>query len=266
MRKRFHPVDVTGDLKKAFLQVRIKEEDRDSHRFHWQPTEARELQTLRFTRALFGLTCSPFLLGDVIEHHLSTWEDRMPEEVNELRKSIYVDDLVSGGKTVEEAKKLKTNATGTFNDATITRHKWHSNKPELEYPSTNLAAEVTYAKKTGTTRGEESSLPGLSWDKSSNTISIVTPSESETPTKRGTLQKTCKHLRPFELNITSNTSREACLPRSMQEQNRMGRRDQRRSKEKARTLGTRSAKENHGKEIPGEVPREHRTHRTARTR
>ena len=199
VRMRFHPVAVTGDLKKAFLQVRIKEEDRDSLRFHWQPTETRELQTLRFTRALFGLTCSPFLLGGVIEHHLSTWEDRRPEEVSELRKSMYVDDLVSGGKTVEEAKKLKTNATEIFNDATFTLHKWHSNEPELEDPSTNLAAEVTYAKQQlGATRGEESSLLGLPWDKSSDTISIAT-SESATPTKRGTLQKLAKIYDPLGL-------------------------------------------------------------------
>ena len=69
-----YPVAVTGDLKKAFLQVRIRELDRDALRFHSKQNEHSALETLRFTRALFGLTCSPFLLGGVLECHLGPWE------------------------------------------------------------------------------------------------------------------------------------------------------------------------------------------------
>ena len=93
---RFHPVALTGDLKQAFLQVRIKEAKRDALRFHWKPHDDAEVETLRFTRALFGPTCSPFLLEGVTEHHLELWEDRMPAKVKTLRKSMYVDDLISG--------------------------------------------------------------------------------------------------------------------------------------------------------------------------
>ena len=57
-----------GDLKQAFLQVWIKEAERDALRFHWAPDEQSKVKTLRFTRALFGLAPSPFLLGGVIEN------------------------------------------------------------------------------------------------------------------------------------------------------------------------------------------------------
>ena len=60
VRGRFRPVSITVDLQKAFLQVRIREDDRDTLRFYWRPEEQAELQTLRFTRALFGLAPSPF--------------------------------------------------------------------------------------------------------------------------------------------------------------------------------------------------------------
>jgi hypothetical protein len=132
VRSRAHPVVVNEDLKKAFLQVRVKEEDRDALRFHWQPGENSELETLRFTRVMFGLTSSPFLLGGVIEQHLDNRESRMPEAVAELRKSLYVDDLLSGGVTVEEAQEVKQQAVEIFEDATFTLHKWHSNEAELE--------------------------------------------------------------------------------------------------------------------------------------
>ena len=105
VRMRFHPVLITGDLQQAFRQVRIKKEERDVLRFHWKTSEHSEVEVLRFTRALFGLMPSPFFLGGVIECHLETWESCMPHLVAELRKSMYVDDLISGKPTVPEAKK-----------------------------------------------------------------------------------------------------------------------------------------------------------------
>ena len=62
---------ITGDLQKAFLQVKVKETDGDAMRFHWRRDEQSPLESLRFTRALFGLASPPFLLGEVIEMHLN---------------------------------------------------------------------------------------------------------------------------------------------------------------------------------------------------
>jgi hypothetical protein len=72
VRSRFYPILLTGDLEKAFLQVRIKEEERDALRFHWRAPGSDVVTVYRFTRALFGLTCSPFLLGGVLNEHLKS--------------------------------------------------------------------------------------------------------------------------------------------------------------------------------------------------
>lgn len=64
LRNCFHPVAISGDLQQAFLQVRIWEPDRDVMRFHrYKDLKTKEIEALRFTRALFGLAPSPFLLG-----------------------------------------------------------------------------------------------------------------------------------------------------------------------------------------------------------
>ena len=79
-RNRFHPVALAGDLKQAFLHVRVREEDSDVLRFHWLTNlQTKQVETLRFTRALFGLTTSPFLLGGVIDQHLKKLEPNFSE-------------------------------------------------------------------------------------------------------------------------------------------------------------------------------------------
>lgn len=132
VRGRFYPVALSGDLQKAFLQVRIKANDRDALRFHWKENGQSELETLRFTRAFFDLTASPFLLGGVIETHLFTWEEREPETVAKLKRELYVDDPISGSVTVEKALELKERASKIFQDACFQLHKWHSNASALE--------------------------------------------------------------------------------------------------------------------------------------
>ena len=80
IRNRFHAV--AGDLRKAFLQMQIRETERDALRFHWiVDKHSKKVETLRFTRVLFGLAPSPFLLGGVIQQHLETWKTRDKESL-----------------------------------------------------------------------------------------------------------------------------------------------------------------------------------------
>jgi hypothetical protein len=65
-------------MEKAFLQIRVKECERDALRFHWRENPLADVEVLRFTRVLFGLVSSPFLLGGVLEAHLDYWKSKAP--------------------------------------------------------------------------------------------------------------------------------------------------------------------------------------------
>ena len=107
VRQRFYPVAIFGVL-----------------RYHWRLNEGRDIETYRFTRALFGLTCSPFLQGGVIEQHLQAWESKIPETVAALRNSLYVVDLLNRGHTVDQARERKNSPIKIFSDAKFFLHKW----------------------------------------------------------------------------------------------------------------------------------------------
>jgi len=79
---------------------------------------------------VFGLTPSPFLLNGVIQQHLENLLSRFPDAAKEILKSLYVDDLLSGGPTIEKGKQLKQEVTEIFADAKLELHKWHSNRQE----------------------------------------------------------------------------------------------------------------------------------------
>ncbi|XP_068739951.1 uncharacterized protein [Montipora capricornis] len=210
-RNRFHPVALAGDLRQAFLQVRIREEDRDAMRFHWlRDLESKEVETLRFTRALFGMSTSPFLLGGVIEQHLNNLEHKYPDTIEEIRRSLYVDDLISGDKTIARAHHLKEMSQTIFREAKFELHKWHSNVPILERPeyreegpeeqqSSQGCEAQTYAKDQLGVKGGETKLLGVRWNKATDKIQISFPEAIENVTKREVLGKLAKIYDPLGL-------------------------------------------------------------------
>ena len=163
VRNRFYPVAIAGDLKQAFLQIRVRREDRDALRFHWiKDLASKQVETLRFTRVLFGLAPSPFLLAAVIKEHLQRYKMVNPELVEEIERSMYVDDLISGGETTKQALEIKMTATTIFGEATFKLHKWHSNNRELEVETATSDEESqSYAKQQLGTRKGESKLLGV---------------------------------------------------------------------------------------------------------
>ena len=200
VRACFYPVLLTSDLKKAFLQIRIKEEDRDALRFHWKPRSQTNIETFRFTRALFGLTSSPFLLCGVIQGHLQAWEQREPELVAQIRNSLYVDDLISGAPSVKEANQQKEGSTKIFADAKFTLHKWNSNAPELEGDDISSDNEdQSFAKQQLGSSTTVKKLLGLPWNKVADTLSVCFPQQPAEPTKREILSQLAKVYDPLGL-------------------------------------------------------------------
>ena len=173
-RSRLQPVTVSGDVKQAFLQIRIREEDRDVLRFHWlRDGDTQKLEVHRFTRVLFCCNQSPFLLGATLEKHLKECEDELPKEVAEIRQSLYVDDILIGGGSVQEVQRLKEETMDIFDRAKFQLHKWHSNREVLERDDKmEKVVEECFAKQQLGTKESETKLLGVGWNKQDETLLI----------------------------------------------------------------------------------------------
>ena len=83
----------------------------------------------RFKRALFGLVKSPFYLARTLKQHLETSRTEFSKHVEEIMRSLYVDDIITREDQVYE---LKGTAIQVLKGAAFELHKWNSNVPELE--------------------------------------------------------------------------------------------------------------------------------------
>ena len=112
----------------------VCERDRDSLCFLWVTNpddENPEITTFQFTRVVFGVSSSPFLLNATINHHLEMYCKTDPAFVDKFLSSIYVDDLVSGSSDLEFTYDLYLKSKLRLTTARFKLWKFIANSEEL---------------------------------------------------------------------------------------------------------------------------------------
>ncbi|GFY63025.1 uncharacterized protein TNIN_206021 [Trichonephila inaurata madagascariensis] len=125
-------IGLISDVEKAFLQIVLAEEDRDCQRFLWADDfPPNNLKIYRNKTVTFGVKSSPFLLVATIKHHIKNYEISHPLAYKVLNEYLYVDDLITGTNTVNEALELSKHTKLILKDANMNLRKWKTNSIEL---------------------------------------------------------------------------------------------------------------------------------------
>ena len=170
---------IVGDVKKAFLQIRVKEEDRDAQRILWYNNlEDRNIVEYRLTRVIFGAGPNPYILGATLQKHVSQYKDTHPETAMALLQDTYVDDIQYGGDSEEDLRKFKKEATQIMEEGGFLLHKWHSDILLLESEvQDEQVREKTLQEDKQLVKEDEKPRPiskilGIQWDKERDALEI----------------------------------------------------------------------------------------------
>ena len=188
MRFRLDEYAVISDIKKAFLQVGLHEEDRNYTRFLWPEDpmnpESKYLE-YRYKNVLFGSTASQFLLNAVVQKHLNDVPQMCSEQ---LIRNIYVDNIMATHNSTEALKKFSSDSTEVMARANLPLVAWASNDP-------TIVDHIDSIK-----RDERKIIPvlGLLWNTETDTLSIShSPLELTNPTKRKVLSGLAAQFDPI---------------------------------------------------------------------
>ena len=199
LRFRMGRIGIVADIKQAFLNIEIEEEHRNLLRFLWVNMKDDSVYILRFTRALFGLTCSPFILNATVKSHLmkELANGGDPEVIRKLLKDLYVDDPATNVNNVKEGINFYDKATEYFRNAGFTIHKWKTNDALLNnyinHGDVTESVEMSYADIQFGTSEKYKKVLGVNWDTNSDEMvfdfmSIIQMCEKMKVTKRNVLK------------------------------------------------------------------------------
>ena len=148
----------TADISKAFLRVGIHPDDRDFCRFlFYQDPEMKQLVGYRFKAVPFGATCSPYLLNQTIQHHLSSYQTDL---ATRLSKAFYVDNWQTTFDDPDQMRQERPEITQIMATANMPLGQWVTSAAELE---------------DFEPLGPQDYL-GLEWNTAQDTLSIKLPS------------------------------------------------------------------------------------------
>ncbi|XP_065203854.1 uncharacterized protein LOC135833945 [Planococcus citri] len=193
IRIRCEIIGITSDIEKAYLQVGLQIRDRDATRFVWLkdinlPPTAENLIVFRFTRILFGIVASAFLLAATLKHHIQLKAHHY-KHITKILKSLYVDNFANGANSLQEAIEIYNVMKKLLAEIGMNIRQWSSN-------STEFMNSIPEADRNN---AEIVNLLGIQWKPKADTLNIQKPSvhAPENPTKRTVLQFTAAIYDPM---------------------------------------------------------------------
>ncbi|XP_018495923.1 uncharacterized protein LOC108864536 [Galendromus occidentalis] len=164
---RLHPVAVSADITKAYLQLGIRDEDRSLFNFLWRAPGERLVKVFQMTKVIWGATSSGFLLAATVREHLK----RNPPLCQELGNFLYADDFLQSFKNDQEAIAFTDDMRKTLGTAGMTLAKWKTNSNAVTSHLLNTGVDSATFD-----RGNSDVLKvlGLLWEPSTDVFRLAT--------------------------------------------------------------------------------------------
>ena len=189
LRFRQYTIAISSDISKMYREVLLHPEDQPLHQFIWREDQTSSWKDYQMTRVTFGVAASPYLAVKVLQQAGEDHGQQHPSAQWHINHSFYVDDLLGGADTVEEATALYRNLSNILEQASFHLRKWRSSSKEVlkKIPS-NIQEPLPTQELVDQHSATYPKALGVSWDSREDTMftSINLP-ESHSTTKRGVI-------------------------------------------------------------------------------
>ena len=128
---RTYRVAVSGDISKMYREVLLSPPDRQLHRFLWHPTLDQPIRDYCMERVTFGVAASPYLAVRTLQQAAEDHGAHFPVASWHILNSFYVDDLLGGADTEEQAIALFEELREILGKGGFQLRKWRSSSAKV---------------------------------------------------------------------------------------------------------------------------------------
>ncbi|XP_076245382.1 uncharacterized protein LOC143185936 [Calliopsis andreniformis] len=194
LRFRKHKYVLSADIEKMYRQVQIAPEERRFQRILWRPDDTQPIQTFELNTVTYGTASAPFLATRALRQLGEDHAVSFPSTSRAIIKDFYVDDLLTGANSIDEARKLRREISDILHSAGFPLRKWASNDSRI------LDNEDEGPQRVEIKEDKDSKTLGLLWIVKEDALRYsVTTSTQHRITKRTILSETSKIFDPLGL-------------------------------------------------------------------
>ncbi|XP_059047425.1 uncharacterized protein LOC131842876 [Achroia grisella] len=196
LRWRIYKIAFTADCEKMYRMVMLQEDQQHLQKIVWRDQLMKPLEEYQLCTVTYGTKAAPYLAMRTIKQLASDDAQKYPLAGKILENDLFVDDLVSGAHTIEQAKNIQAEVIDMLKGAGFNLRKWSSNTPELLMHLTEhqLNPSVLDFKNADSTK-----TLGLRWNPVTDTFTYQNKIDraTETYTKRTMLSDISKIFDPL---------------------------------------------------------------------
>ncbi|XP_039292957.1 uncharacterized protein LOC120353413 isoform X3 [Nilaparvata lugens] len=172
LRFRMRPFAFIADITKMYRQILLDPSDRNLHRIFWRDDTSKPLQEYQLATVTYGTACASYLSTRTL--NLLAELESTPDSplYHSIHQEFYVDDLISGASTLEQAMELSHQLLTTLNKGCFELRKWMSNSPELLNSLPSNLLETSIVKPISDPDNGITKALGLLWNSNSDSLSI----------------------------------------------------------------------------------------------
>ncbi|XP_037813770.1 uncharacterized protein LOC119604936 [Lucilia sericata] len=121
-------------------KILVNPQDRPFQRILFQKSPREAIKDYQLKTVTFGINCAPFLAIRTLIQLASDSEDKFPKAADILRRETYVDDILTGGHSLEQVIKSQKDLVQTLESAGFLLKKLTSNNSRLlaSFPKEDL--------------------------------------------------------------------------------------------------------------------------------
>ncbi|XP_075162907.1 uncharacterized protein LOC142235542 [Haematobia irritans] len=185
-----------GDIQKMYRQILVHPHDRPYQRILFKPSDNNSIKDYQLKTVTFGINCAPFLAIRTLLQLASDVQATHPIVARILKHETYVDDILSGGFSIQEALKARNDLIDILKNAGFPLKKIIANDPQLlaHIPPQDLYdSEFLRFHESSSTK-----TLGIKWNALSDSFTYsINPIQSEqTMTKRMVLSSIAQLFDP----------------------------------------------------------------------
>ncbi|XP_055591539.1 uncharacterized protein LOC129743526 [Uranotaenia lowii] len=180
-----HQVALTADIPKMYRQVKLHQDDCKYQRILWY-NQAGERTIYELQTVTYGVASSPHHATQALLQLAADDGEQFESAARVVSMDSYIDDFLTGGKTVEEVINIYNQLTQLLSKGGFGVHKFCSSSPEV----LKLIPNDLHEKQIGFDSDVNDSIKtlGLIWNPTADFFRFfVRPSEGNSTTKRSVL-------------------------------------------------------------------------------
>lgn len=131
VRFRTHMYAITADIENMYRQVEMHPDDRKFQKILWRENPNQPVKTFTLNTVTSGISSASVLATRPLTQLSRDAEESHPLASNVLREDIYMDDVVTGAETLDNAKLIINELIKVTKKGGMNLRQRSSNEPEL---------------------------------------------------------------------------------------------------------------------------------------